>query len=106
KQLSEFAKDDASLTKLPSTELLHSSDGGGFEPPKPFGLHAFQACALDHSATHPISLKCASRCHARRTAASARIGFAVVSKKSGCKLPQCLRRAKKSACKFHIPATT
>ena len=29
------------------------ADGGGFEPPMPFGIHAFQACALDHSATHP-----------------------------------------------------
>ena len=26
---------------------------GGFEPPKPFGLHTFQACAFDHSATSP-----------------------------------------------------
>lgn len=25
----------------------------GFEPWKPFGLHAFQACAFDHSATSP-----------------------------------------------------
>ena len=29
------------------------ADGGGFEPPIPFGIHAFQACAIDHSATHP-----------------------------------------------------
>ena len=30
------------------------ADGGGFEPPIPFGIHAFQACAIDHSATHPL----------------------------------------------------
>src|SRR5471032_2903061 len=29
------------------------ADGQGFEPWLPFGKHAFQACALDHSATHP-----------------------------------------------------
>ncbi len=31
------------------------ADGGGFEPPMPFSIHAFQACALDHSATHPFA---------------------------------------------------
>ena len=25
----------------------------GFEPMKPLGLHAFQACAIDHSAISP-----------------------------------------------------
>jgi IS5 family transposase len=29
------------------------ADGGGFEPPIPCGIHAFQASAIDHSATHP-----------------------------------------------------
>ena len=30
------------------------AERGGFEPPKPLkGLHAFQACALNHSATSP-----------------------------------------------------
>jgi hypothetical protein len=33
------------------------ADGQGFEPWLPFGKHAFQACALDHSATHPIGAK-------------------------------------------------
>ena len=31
-----------------------NSDGEGFEPSLPFGKHAFQACAIDHSATHPF----------------------------------------------------
>ncbi len=29
------------------------TDGAGFEPAVPFGTQAFQACAIDHSATHP-----------------------------------------------------
>jgi hypothetical protein len=29
------------------------TDGGGFEPPVPFGTHAFQACTINHSVTHP-----------------------------------------------------
>jgi hypothetical protein len=29
------------------------ADGGGFEPPVPFGTHAFQACTINHSVTHP-----------------------------------------------------
>jgi hypothetical protein len=33
-----------------------AADGGGFEPPIPCGIHAFQACAIDHSATHPSRL--------------------------------------------------
>ena len=32
------------------------TDGQGFEPWLPCGKHAFQACALDHSATHPLTL--------------------------------------------------
>lgn len=36
---------------------LAVADGQGFEPWLPFGKHAFQACALDHSATHPIAAK-------------------------------------------------
>src|SRR5947207_2312861 len=35
-----------------------TADGGGFEPPLPFGKHAFQACAIDHSATHPFLCGC------------------------------------------------
>ena len=30
------------------------TDGGGFEPPVPFGTHAFQACTINHSVTHPF----------------------------------------------------
>ena len=30
-----------------------TTDGGGFEPPVPFGTHAFQACTINHSVTHP-----------------------------------------------------
>ena len=33
--------------------IISGADGGGFEPPLPFGKHAFQACAIDRSATHP-----------------------------------------------------
>ncbi len=29
------------------------AEGKGFEPSIPFGKHAFQACALNHSATPP-----------------------------------------------------
>src|SRR5215475_9507207 len=29
------------------------ADGGGFEPPVPCGTHAFQACTIDRSVTHP-----------------------------------------------------
>ena len=29
------------------------TDGGGFEPPVPFGTHAFQACTINRSVTHP-----------------------------------------------------
>ena len=33
---------------------IKDSDGGGFEPPVPFGTHAFQACTINHSVTHPV----------------------------------------------------
>ena len=29
------------------------ADGEGFEPSVPFSTHAFQACTIDHSVTHP-----------------------------------------------------
>ncbi len=29
------------------------ADGGGFEPPVPFGTHALQACTINRSVTHP-----------------------------------------------------
>ena len=29
------------------------AEGGGFEPPTPFGEHDFQSCALNHSAIPP-----------------------------------------------------
>lgn len=31
------------------------AEGKGFEPLLPLGKHAFQACALDHSATLPFN---------------------------------------------------
>src|SRR6516165_6394244 len=33
--------------------ISYVADGGGFEPPVPFGTHAFQACTINHSVTHP-----------------------------------------------------
>ena len=30
------------------------TDGRGFEPLVPFGTHAFQACTIDRSVTHPF----------------------------------------------------
>ena len=33
------------------------ADGGGFEPPVSFPTHAFQACTIDHSVTHPFPEK-------------------------------------------------
>ena len=30
------------------------ADGRGFEPRVPFGTHAFQACTIDRSVTHPF----------------------------------------------------
>jgi hypothetical protein len=33
--------------------LTMNTDGGGFEPPVPFGTHAFQACTINRSVTHP-----------------------------------------------------
>ena len=45
--------------KNPKTRINTAlADGGGFEPPIPFGIHAFQACAIDHSATHPLAGGC------------------------------------------------
>ena len=35
-------------------QATKNPDGEGFEPSLPFGKHAFQACAIDHSATHPF----------------------------------------------------
>src|ERR1043166_3614166 len=39
---------------LPKPLRIKASDGGGFEPPVPFGTHAFQACTIDRSVTHPV----------------------------------------------------
>lgn len=33
------------------------ADGGGFEPPVSFPTHAFQACTIDRSVTHPLLLR-------------------------------------------------
>src|SRR5947199_369171 len=49
------------------------ADGQGFEPWLPCGKHAFQACALDHSATHPdAKVKAATGGTARRAAVASR----------------------------------
>ena len=32
---------------------FQNPDGAGFEPAVPFGTHAFQACPIDRSGTHP-----------------------------------------------------
>jgi hypothetical protein len=34
-------------------QLEIMADGRGFEPRVPFGTHAFQACTIDRSVTHP-----------------------------------------------------
>src|SRR5438445_9832389 len=34
--------------------LQRVADGRGFEPRVPFGTHAFQACTIDRSVTHPL----------------------------------------------------
>jgi hypothetical protein len=44
------AQSKTAPNKLPTISL---ADGGGFEPPVPFGTHAFQACTIDRSVTHP-----------------------------------------------------
>ena len=36
-----------------AAENCHVADGRGFEPRVPFGTHAFQACTIDRSVTHP-----------------------------------------------------
>jgi hypothetical protein len=33
--------------------IIIDADGGGFEPPVPFGTHALQACTINRSVTHP-----------------------------------------------------
>ena len=37
-----------------AAENCRVADGRGFEPRVPFGTHAFQACTIDHSVTHPV----------------------------------------------------
>jgi hypothetical protein len=46
------AQSKTAPNKLPTISL---ADGGGFEPPVPFGTHAFQACTIDRSVTHPFA---------------------------------------------------
>ena len=48
---SNFVLFPHSIMTPPAAE---NPDGEGFEPSLPFGKHAFQACAIDHSATHPF----------------------------------------------------
>jgi hypothetical protein len=38
---------------LSMTMTKHLADGEGFEPSVPCGTHAFQACPIDRSGTHP-----------------------------------------------------
>jgi hypothetical protein len=44
---------------------IKDSDGGGFEPPVPFGTHAFQACTINHSVTHPEQSSSSSESYSR-----------------------------------------
>src|SRR5437667_12022970 len=37
-----------------AAENCRVADGRGFEPRVPFGTHAFQACTIDRSVTHPL----------------------------------------------------
>src|SRR4029077_17487480 len=51
-----------------SASQFHSTrhtDGGGFEPPVPFGTHAFQACTINHSVTHPEQSSFSSESYSR-----------------------------------------
>jgi hypothetical protein len=41
------------LSSRVSLIVSETTDGGGFEPPVPFGTHALQACTINHSVTHP-----------------------------------------------------
>ncbi len=36
---------------------FQNPDGAGFEPAVPFGTHAFQACPIDRSGTHPAEVR-------------------------------------------------
>ena len=38
------------------SSINKTSERGGFEPPMPFGIHAFEARAFDHSAISPETL--------------------------------------------------
>ena len=38
--------------------FIRLADGEGFEPSVPCGTHAFQACTIDHSVTHPKDRQC------------------------------------------------
>jgi hypothetical protein len=42
------------MQSISCTRSTSGADGGGFEPPVPFGTHAFQACTINHSVTHPV----------------------------------------------------
>src|SRR4029077_10773798 len=43
------------MQSISCTRSTRGADGGGFEPPVPFGTHAFQACTINRSVTHPVS---------------------------------------------------
>jgi hypothetical protein len=44
----------SSAVKVELKYQILLSDGEGFEPSVPCGTHAFQACPIDRSGTHPI----------------------------------------------------
>ena len=41
------------MQSISCARSTRETDGGGFEPPVPFGTHAFQACTINRSVTHP-----------------------------------------------------
>ena len=49
-----------------SVQKQAMADGVGFEPTLPFGKHAFQACAIDHSATRPRNARNLNAIHEKR----------------------------------------
>ena len=53
------------------------ADGRGFEPLVPFGTHAFQACTIDRSVTHPLRRSAADHLKFRRSGNVAVIKVAV-----------------------------
>src|SRR5437667_1336937 len=57
-----------------AAENCRVADGRGFEPRVPFGTHAFQACTIDRSVTHPFCFAVAA-VYGRRTVKSRSLKF-------------------------------